>query len=175
MTDVQDEQAAGTPPGPPSIFSADDSVEALWIKSYQGEILGEVLFGRIADQQGDPDRKHKMEMLALLERRTKEAIVPALERAGISTDADPETLQSAEALAEVSAALDWSDIVGSIEPITLQYLEMYTRIGQLDPTEQAAADLLVAHEKALREFGRRESAGDGTRSLQAIEALPHVG
>ena len=32
-----------------------------------------------------------MRMLATLERRTKEATAPALERAGVSTEPDPET------------------------------------------------------------------------------------
>ena len=34
-----------------------------------------------------------MRVLATLERRTKEAVAPALERAGISTEPDPEMLQ----------------------------------------------------------------------------------
>ena len=39
------------------------------------------------------------------------------------------------------------------------------RIGELDPAEQAASDLLVAHEVALRDFARAELAGDSDTSL----------
>jgi hypothetical protein len=170
MTDLQDDQTIQ----PPSIFSPEDSVETLWIRSYQGEILGEVLFGRIAEQLSDPDRQRKMQVLSTLERRTKEAVAPALERAGISTEPDPETVSTAEALAEGSASLAWLDLMASFEPITTQYAAMYVRIGELDPTEQATADLLVAHELALRDFGRQEIAGAVDDSLKAIEALDHM-
>ena len=51
------------------------------------EVLGEILFGGIGHPR--PDQAAKMRVLATLERRTKEAAGPALERAGLSTD--PET------------------------------------------------------------------------------------
>jgi hypothetical protein len=170
MTDLQDDQTIQ----PPSLFSPEDPVGTLWIRSYQGEILGEILFGRIATQLSDPDRKRKMQVLSTLERRTKEAVVPALERAGISTEPDPETVSTAEALADGSASLAWLDLMASFEPITTQYAALYARIGELDPTEQATADLLVAHELALRDFGRQEIAGAGDDSLKAILALDHM-
>ena len=48
------------------------------------------------------------------------------------------------------------------------------RIGELDPTEKATADLLVDHETALRSFARSELAGAGDSSLEQIIALPHM-
>jgi len=48
------------------------------------------------------------------------------------------------------------------------------RIGQLNADERATADLLVAHELALRDFGRLELEGKGDDSLAAIMALPHL-
>jgi len=159
---------------PEAIFSPDDPVGALWIKSYQGEVLGEVLFGRLADQLDDPDRAGKMRVLCTLERRTKEALAPSLRRAGISTEPDPGTVSAGEALADALASLSWAEVVGSFEAITTQYLALYARIGELDPSEQEAADLLMAHEVALREFGRREIAGASGSSLDAVTALPHM-
>ena len=50
---------------------------------------------------------------------------------------------------------------------------MYRRIGELDPTETEASELLVAHELALREFARAEIAGDTATSLDRIKALAH--
>jgi hypothetical protein len=167
MTDTQAQ-------APNSIFSPDDSLETLWIKAYQGEILGEILFNGIADHLDDPDRARKMRVLGRLERRTKEAAAPALQRAGISTEPDPDTVSLAEALVESTAQVPWDDIMGSFGTITAQYREMYARIGELDPSEIETSDMLVAHELALASFGRLELAGDLTGSLDEIEALPHL-
>jgi hypothetical protein len=170
MTTIDAEPAGASPP----MFSPEDPVETLWIKSYQGEVLGEILFGRMAEQIDDPDHARKLRVLSTLERKTKEAMVASLERAGIPTEPDAETVQAAESLADGMAAVSWSDLVGSLEPVTTQYAAMYARIGELDPSEQATADLLVAHELALRSFGRLEIAGQGAESLVAITALPHL-
>ncbi len=162
---------AQSPPVPSPIFSSEDALEELWVKAYQGEVLGEALFGRIADRLDDPDHAAKMRVLSTLERKTKEAIAPSLERAGLSTDADPEMLALADALA---VDMVWTEFLAATESITKQYIPLYVRIGELDPSEQPASDLLVAHEAALRAFARAELAGDAATSLDAINALAHM-
>jgi hypothetical protein len=159
---------------PDPLFTPDDPVATLWVKAYQGEVLGEALFDRIADALDDADHAAKMRVLATLERKTKEAIAPALERAGLSTTPDPEQLNAAESLAGATVAISWEQLMGSFEPITKQFMVLYQRIGELDPSEQAASDLLVAHEAALCDFARREIAGDTTTSLDPINALAHM-
>ncbi len=121
-----DAPASATP-----IFSDDDGIEKLWVQAYQGEVLGEALFAGIADRVEDPEHAHKMRVLATLELRTKEAVAPALERAGISTAPDPEMLGLAEALAPDSATKAWEEIMRSLEAITGQFIPLYERIGQL--------------------------------------------
>lgn len=74
------------------IFSPDDGLAQLWTKAYQGEVLGQLLFAGIAEQHGDPDQAAKMRMLATLEQRTKKAVAPALQRAGVCTQPDPEVV-----------------------------------------------------------------------------------
>ena len=155
------------------IFSPDDPLDVLWVKAYQGEVLGEALFGRMADQLDDEVHRTKMRVLAKLERRTKESIAPALERAGLSTEPDPDSLSTAEALAG-AASTPWTDLLATFEPITSQFCAMYRRIGELDPSEKEASDLLVAHELALRNFARAEIAGDTATSLDQINALAHM-
>ena len=156
---------------PSPIFSPEDSLDELWVRAYQGEVLGEALFGRIADRLDDEERAAKMRMLATVERRTKEAIAPALERAGLPTEPDPEMVTLADALA---VDLPWEDFLAATEAITEQYIPLYRRIGELDPSEQATSDLLVAHEAALRAFARAELAGDTATSLEEINALAHM-
>jgi hypothetical protein len=159
---------------PDPIFSPEDGPEELLARAYQGEILGELLFGGIADRLEDPDQAAAMRTLATLERRTKEAIAPALERAGVSTDTDPETQTLAAALLAGALALSWDELMATFGPITAQFIPLYRRIGELSPAERETADLLVAHEEALRDFSRAEIAGDRARSLQPIMALAHM-
>ena len=170
MTDTDTDTDTDTSP-PAPIFSLDDSLEELWVRAYQGEVLGEALFGIIADGLDDAEHARKMRVLATLERKTKEAIAPALERAGISTDPDPAMLELAGALA---VDVTWDAFMSATVAITMQYIPLYERIGELNPSEQAASELLVAHEAALRDFAQKELAGDTTTSLHAVDALAHM-
>jgi len=157
------------------IFSPDDGLAQLWTKAYQGEVLGQLLFAGIAEQHGDPDQAAKMRMLATLEQRTKKAVAPALQRAGVCTQPDPEIVATAGALLPGALALTWSDLMSTIGPITAEYIPLYLRIGELSPAERDTADLLVAHEEALRDFARAEVDGDPARSLEPITALAQYG
>jgi hypothetical protein len=163
-----------TDAAPDPIFSPADDLAELWTKAYQGEVLGELLFGGIAEQIGDPGQAAVMRVVATLERRTKEATAPALERAGVPTEPDPEMEVLATALIPGALAMSWSDLMGTIGPITRQYIPLYQRIGELSPAEQETADLLVAHEVALRDFAAAELAGDRAGSLEPINALAHM-
>jgi hypothetical protein len=171
MGDTGTDQDQESPPVPSPIFSPEDSLDELWVRAYQGEVLGEALFANIADTLDDPDHAAKMRVLSTLERKTKEAIAPALQRAGLSTDPDPEMLALADALA---VDMPWADFLGATASITEQYIPLYERIGELDPSETAASVLLVAHEAALRDFAHAELAGETTTSLDAVNALDHM-
>jgi hypothetical protein len=151
-----------------------DDLAALWIKAYQGEVSGEILFGGVGARSDDPDHRRKMDVLRVLEARTKEACVAAMVRNGLPTDPDPKTVSEAEALAEALAPLPWADFMAAFEPITTEFLAVYRRIGELSQTDRAESELLVAHEEALREFARRELAGRTDDSLALIEVLPHM-
>jgi hypothetical protein len=166
--------AADAPPVPDAIFTPDDGLATLWFKAYQGEVSGETLFGRVAALCDDPDHRRKMEVLRLLEARTKEACAPAMIRNGLSTDPDPQTVRDAEALGQAVATVPWTDFLGAFESITTQFLALYRRIGEVAAADLAESELLVAHEEALREFARREIAGRTDDSLALIEALPHM-
>ena len=62
----------------------------LWVESYQGEVLGESLFARLAERERDPEHRHQLEMLTVLERATKELAEPVLANRHLSAqDLDP--------------------------------------------------------------------------------------
>ncbi len=161
----------------PPIFSDEDAIEKLWVQAYQGEVLGELLFERLAsllDDRSETEHAGSMRVLATLERRTKEEVAPALTRAGIPTAPDQEQLDLAVALAEGSVEMSWEDLMSATVAITGQFLPLYRRIGELDPSEHDVAELLVAHEEALRDFARAELAGRTSSSLNQVRALRHM-
>lgn len=168
-TDTDTDTSQGQP-----LFSPEDGIADLWVKAYQGEVLGELLFGGIAAQLDDPDQAAKMRVLATMERRTKEAMAPAVERAGLPTDPDPETEALASALLPGALAMTWDELMATLWPVTAQYIPLYQRIGELSPAERETSDLLVAHEAALSVFARAEVAGDRGTSLDSIQALAHM-
>jgi hypothetical protein len=163
-----------TAPAPAPIFSPDDGIEKLLVQAYQGEVLGEAFFAGVADHLDDAEAARKMRVLATLEQRTKDAVAPALARAGLPTEPDPDMVSLAEALVADMANSTWEGLLSSVVSVTEQFIPMYQRIGELHPAERETADLLVAHELALRDFARAEIAGDTTTSLDPVHALAHM-
>jgi hypothetical protein len=172
---VDDATATTGAPAEPSVFSPDDDLDVLWVTAYQGEVSGEALFGRLSEHVEAHDHRHKFDVLRQLEARTRSALVPAMEHHGLPTEADPDVEREARARADAAASLPWSVLMEAFEPITTQFIALYTRIGALArPEDRAVADLLVAHEEALRTFARLELAGRGEDSLAVITSLPHM-
>ena len=153
---------------PPAV--TEEAVE-LWIKSYQGEVLGEVYFSRMAELASDPAEKEKLVVLAALERCTKELLVDPMERLGISTAPDQLIIEGVAALTDY----DYQKMIESLPSLASEYLGYYARLRELVEDRDANdVNLLIAHELALELFARREASGDTERSLQPIRALPHV-
>ena len=152
------------------------ATEQLWTESYQGEVLGETLFGVLAERQSDPEHRRQLEVLTLLERATKELAEPLLERKGYERGDTAATVQQATELAGAVADLAWEDFLASFEPVTKDFLAKYHRILELttDDAERAVAEAYVAHEQALCAFARRALGQEAGEPLAEILALPHV-
>jgi len=128
------------------------------------------LFGGVF-ARGGTDTSDAAWLQAMLDAEA--GLARALERAGLSTEPDPESLQAAEALSG-AATTPWNDLMATFELFTAQFCALYRRIGELDPSERETSELLVAHELALRDFARAEIAGDTATSLDPINALAHM-
>ncbi len=148
----------------------------LWVESYQGEVLGEALFGLLAVRQDDPEHRHQLEVLTLLERTTKELAETVFEQRELDRGDSAATLATAAQLADGLADTSWTDFLGSFEPIISEFLTKYRQLVQLagDATEQAIAEAYVAHELALASFARRSLGQESGDPLAEILALPHV-
>jgi hypothetical protein len=148
----------------------------LWIESYQGEVLGEAVFEALAARESVPDRRSQLEVLTLLEGATKQLAEPVFEKNGFDRGDTAATLESAAQLASALEDVSWEDFLGSILPLTEQFLVKYRDLVALAPDEEerAIAEAYVAHELALAAYARRALGQEQGDPLELILALPHV-
>ncbi len=156
----------------PVVMGADE----LWIESYQGEVLGEALFGSLAEREEDPGRRRQLEVLTLLERSTKELAEPVLGRRALERGDTEASRSAAVALADAVVGMTWDDFLASFQLITDEFLVKYRRLVELasDDVERAVAEAYVAHEVAIASFARRALGQEAGDPLGPILALPHV-
>ena len=150
------------------------SANELWLESYQGEVLGEALFGLLAQREADPTRRHQLQVLSALERTMKELAEPVLERRSLDSADTEATISSAGPMADGVAVMSWEQFLGSFEPVISQYLERYRQLVELatDDGEREVAEAYVAHELAISAFCRRALGREPGEPLQPILDLP---
>ncbi len=150
--------------------------DQLWLESYQGEVLGEALFARLAEREEDPEHRHQLDVLALLERKTKELAEPVLARRGLDAGDSSASLSTADQLADGLRGTSWEDFLGSFEPVISQFLAKYRQLADWasDDDERSVAEAYVAHEQALAAFVRRSLGEEPGEPLAEILRLPHV-
>jgi hypothetical protein len=149
------------------------TVEELWVETYQGEVYGEAIFGLMADRETDPVRRRQLEVMALLERRTRELAEDVMDRRGLDRG---DVGAAAQETAEAVAAKSWEELLDWIERVTAHYLVSYRELVEsaADQAERAVAEAYVAHEEALAAFGRRASGQESGEPLEPILTLPHM-
>jgi hypothetical protein len=151
-------------------------VSELWVESYQGEVLGETFFGLLAGKESDSGRRRELEVLTLLERSTKKLAEPVFERNGFDRGDSEATVAAATELAKAVESLTWEELLGSIVPLTEQFLVKYRELVELadDGADRQVAEAYVAHEEALASFARRGLGQEAGDPLELILGLPHV-
>jgi hypothetical protein len=166
-----DRQDAGVYP-----FTMDVDTNALWRESYQGEVLGETLFGILAENEHDPDRRHELEIVTLLESATKGIAESLFDRREMDRGDLETTIAAAKQFAEGAMASKWEDFAGAVLAATGTFLEKYHTLVELasDDEERQIAEAYVAHEEALATWARRAMGAEEGDPLAEILALPHV-
>jgi hypothetical protein len=137
---------------------------------YQGEVLGEAVFGCYVALEKDPVRRHKWATCLQLETETKARLRPFLTELGLSiaqNDVSPIVAEFGKKFAEKS----WQQHMEEIQAITDMYLEKFRALDAAAPAkERDVVHSMVVHEAALNTFARRELAGDSKNSLADIVA-----
>jgi len=147
----------------------------LWVESYQGEIFGEAFFGLLATRESDSGHRHQLEVLTRLERETKLLAEPVFDRNGFDRGGSAASIVTATELADAFGSLTREDLLGSIGPITDQFLAKYHELVGLceDAADRSVAEAYVAHEEAIAALARRGLGQEQGDPVELILALPH--
>jgi hypothetical protein len=148
----------------------------LWVECYQGEVLGEAVFGLLATRETDPARRRALEVLTLLERATKDLAEPVFDRRALDRGDTAATVARVAGMADGVATITWEQFLANFEPVTTEFLAKYRQLVDLaeDDTERDIAEAYVAHEEALAAFARRSLGQESGDPLEPILAVPHV-
>jgi hypothetical protein len=138
-------------------------------RAYEGELIGERLYRRLAERSRDEDMREKMLLISDVERRTNRLLQPLAEELQVEVSQSTisrvmrdraRQLQSLSWAAFIEkAAFDW--------PPFIMRFEALRDAGP--PVARATLQLVVGHEIALVEFIRLERGG--APRATAIEPL----
>ena len=134
--------------------------QALAAWAYEGEVVGEALFGSLASAEHDPVRRDHLLTLASLERATATRLEPVLARLQV-TPADPEELAArGRAAADAVRTASWAEFLEAVARGIAPAIERYLALrALLERDLHAAMDAVVAHEEALAAFVERSLSG----------------
>ncbi|MGD9885482.1 MAG: hypothetical protein AB7F22_16555 [Reyranella sp.] len=140
--------------------------------AYQGEVRGEAGFTTLADHAANADEREVWQMLARLERTTREQLIPLMEKHGLDTTPDEAQRRLGRERGEARIAAGFAATVGAMTKSLQPYLTLYARLeAEGPPGDRAELAFLNAHEVALHEFAIRAAAGDGREALQPVRTL----
>lgn len=146
----------------------DATYRAEILAAYEGEIGGEITSAILIRHLAvDAIRAEKLDLLRRLEDRVATALAPIVKRLG-ATPADP--IRIAEDARSRALAIDtWEALIVHFGPQLDAYVKRFEVLrNAARPGDETVLDLLVAHERALIDFGISEVAGDEAGALACL-------
>ena len=125
---------------------------------YEEEIEGEAYFYGLVDHFEEQD---ELKMLARVERRAAESVVPLLEKYKLVPRDESELKLRGEGHVQRHVSFDWIEFMTYMVSRYPGYLEEFTALERMAPeADLYALKSLTKHEVAAIEFAKRELAGD---------------
>lgn len=141
-------------------------------RAHRGEVLGEAVYAMAARFARTADQRRKWEALCRLELRTKLQLGAVLAHLGVRAGEATAARWVGGALGVAAALLPWRLTLAALGAITKRSTPVFERLEREGARRQGPSLAgLGAHERAQREFVRRELAGDAARSLSGVHAL----
>ena len=139
---------------------------------YEEEIEGEAYFYGLVDHFEEQD---KLTVLARVERRAAESVVPLLEKYKLVPGDESKLKVRGESYVQRHASFDWLEFMTYMLKRYPGYLEEFTTLERMAPEEDLyALKKLTNHEVAAIEFANRELAGDPDSLVPLCDYLKKV-
>jgi hypothetical protein len=147
----------------------NDDYRSLLLDAYNGELLGEALFGAFAARESDGDRAEKLRALQRIEGNTASQLRPLVDAARIGVSVQDEETVRAQGREIGGADLEWDAFVKGLHDALPSYLANFVRLRALaiDASDPALVALVV-HEQAINAFAELELAGRSDCSLAVL-------
>ena len=125
---------------------------------YEEEVEGEAYFHELADNF---EEEGKLTLLARVERRAAESVVPLLKKYKLVPKDESELKARGEGHVQRHASFDWLEFMAYMVTRYPSYLEEFMALEKIAPEEDLyALNYLTEHEVATIEFAKRELTGD---------------
>ena len=148
-----------------------DEFKVGMVELYQGEILGEVLFDQMLSYFDQPEQQYKIAVMLQLETETKARLRPAMIQLGLDLAEQPQFRNMGQEMADALKGKSWQQTIIMIRDVVKPAVERYREIAASAPAQyQALANGMVNHEQSIVDFAELELAGEGERSVEAIDA-----
>ena len=134
------------------------------LSAWQGEQWGRQFFELLAAATDDADRRSKWEVLAELERATGDTLAPL-----VADDATAAKRTDPGAAAAAYLALPHAEALQRMMTLVEPAIERFRELLDMAPEQhREAMQILFDHEVAIRQFAKRELAGDTETSLDPV-------
>ena len=141
------------------------------MEMYQGEVIGEVVSGRMLAFFDDPGQRYKIAVMLQLETETKARLRPTLMELGLDLAELEESRKLVHEMADSLQSMTWIETMEGLRDALKPYVDRYREIAATAPAQyRAIADSMVVHEQSLYHFAELESAGDGEHSMDDVIA-----
>ncbi len=139
---------------------------------YESEVIGEVVSSVAARLTRSSERREKWLRLHDLETQTKDRLIEFLEANQQHANLSSFVRVKGWFYGLLVGLLPWSVSMKSLEGATAPLLEVFQRLeGNAAESSKGFFSYVVAHERAIAEFARRERAGQSEKSIEPIVDL----
>ena len=128
------------------------------LRYYEEEISGEAYFYALADHF---DEREKVILLARIERRAAEAVLPLLEKYGLTPRDETVCHSEGKSHLKLHQSQSWPEFMAYMIKRYPGYVDDFRALEQMAPdADLPALNLLTQHEVAVIDFAQKEIAGD---------------
>jgi hypothetical protein len=142
----------------------------LLLDAYRGELLGDALFGAMADTEADDAKREKLRALQQVEARTASRLRALVEACGIDAGDEQAPHTDGLRLAEGLGDQPWLAFLEGLRSALPTYLANFERLQSIGEPDDPILTELVAHERAIDRFAELEGEGRSADALAVLRA-----